>query len=68
MMEQKPGWYCGLIGRRHLPLGKLGWGPEVRFPIFSFAMPRQLWSEDFTPKLFCNVEFWLERLAKLIGL
>jgi hypothetical protein len=26
----------------------------------------QLWSEDFTAKLFCNVEFWLERLPKLI--
>jgi len=27
-----------------------------------------MWSEDFTAKLFCNVEFWMERLAKLIGL
>ena len=26
----------------------------------------QLWSQDFTAKLFCNVEFWLERLPKLI--
>jgi len=26
----------------------------------------QLWSDDFTAKLFCNVEFWLERLPKLI--
>ncbi len=26
----------------------------------------QLWSQDFTAKLFCNVEFWVERLAKLI--
>jgi hypothetical protein len=26
----------------------------------------QLWSEDFTAKLFCNVEFWLERLPILI--
>jgi hypothetical protein len=26
----------------------------------------QLWSRDFTAKLFCNVEFWLERLPKLI--
>ncbi len=25
-----------------------------------------LWSEDFTAKLFSNVEFWLERLPKLI--
>ena len=28
----------------------------------------QLWPEDFKAKLFCNVEFWLERLPKLIGL
>jgi hypothetical protein len=28
----------------------------------------QLWSEDFTAKLFCNVEFWIERLPKLIEL
>jgi len=27
----------------------------------------QLWSEDFTAKLFCNVEFWMERLPKLIA-
>jgi hypothetical protein len=25
-----------------------------------------LWSENFTAKLFCDVEFWLERLPKLI--
>jgi hypothetical protein len=28
----------------------------------------QLWSEDFTAKLFCNVEFRLERLPELIGI
>jgi hypothetical protein len=27
-----------------------------------------MWSQDFTAKLFCNVEFWIERLPKLIGL
>jgi len=26
----------------------------------------QLWSRDFTAKLVCNVEFWIERLPKLI--
>jgi hypothetical protein len=36
------------------------------FSVSAFALP--LWSEDFTAKLFCNVEFWLERLPKLIGL
>jgi hypothetical protein len=33
-----------------------------------FLRKSQLWSEDFTAKLFYNVEFWLERLPKLIGL
>jgi hypothetical protein len=33
-----------------------------------FLRKSQLWSQDFTAKLFCNVEFWLERLPKLIGL
>ena len=32
------------------------------------VLKSQLWSEDFTAKLFCNVEFWLERLPKLVGL
>ena len=32
-----------------------------------FLRKSQLWSEDFTAKLFCNVEFWLDRLPKLIG-
>ena len=35
--------------------------PEKR----KFLRKSQLWSEDFTAKLFCNVEFWLERLPKL---
>jgi hypothetical protein len=26
----------------------------------------QLWSENLTAKLFCNVEFWFKRLAQLI--
>jgi hypothetical protein len=26
-----------------------------RFSFLAFALARQLWSEDFTPKLFCNV-------------
>jgi len=41
--------------------------PISRFQISAFAFLSQLWSEDFTAKLFCNVEFWIERLAKLIG-
>jgi len=28
----------------------------------------QLWSEDFTPKLFCNAEFWIQLLPELIEL
>jgi len=36
--------------------------PEKR----KFLRKSQLWSEDFTAKLFCNVEFWLERLPQLI--
>jgi len=38
--------------------------PEKR----KFLRKSQLWSEDFTAKLFCNVEFWLERLPKLTHL
>jgi len=38
--------------------------PEKR----KFLRKSQLWSEDFTAKLFCNVEFWVERLPKLIGI
>jgi hypothetical protein len=36
--------------------------PEKR----KYLRKSQLWSEDFTAKLFCNVEFWIERLPKLI--
>jgi hypothetical protein len=47
--------------------------PEKR----KYLRKSQLWSKDFTAKLFCNVEFWLacppqlaerrrERLPKLI--
>jgi hypothetical protein len=36
--------------------------PEKR----KFLRKSQLWSYGFTAKLFCNVEFWLERLPKLI--
>jgi hypothetical protein len=36
--------------------------PEKR----KYLRKSQLWSEEFTAKLFCNVEFWLERLPKLI--
>ena len=32
-----------------------------------FLRKSQLWSIEFTAKLFCNVEFWMERLAKLTG-
>jgi hypothetical protein len=34
------------------------------FSVSAFALP--LLSDDFTAKLFCNVELWLERLPKLI--
>jgi len=33
--------------------------PEKR----KFLRKSQLWSQDFTAKLFCNVEFWLNRLG-----
>ena len=36
------------------------------FSVSAFAFASQLWSEDFTAKLFCNVEFWIERLPQLI--
>jgi hypothetical protein len=36
--------------------------PEKR----KFLRKSQLWSQEFTAKLFCNVESWLERLPKLI--
>jgi hypothetical protein len=33
--------------------------PEKR----KFLRKSQLWSQDFTAKLFCNVEFWLATSA-----
>jgi hypothetical protein len=38
--------------------------PEKR----KFLRKSQLWSQEFTAKLFCNVEFWMERLPRLVGL
>jgi len=38
--------------------------PEKR----RFLRKSQLWSQEFTAKLFCNVEFWIERLPRLLGL
>jgi hypothetical protein len=87
VMEQKPRRYWGVIGPKHLPLGKpedlevtpsqavklrrvmrryrlASTPPEKR----KFLRKSQLWPQDFTAKLFCNVEFWLERLPKLIGI
>ena len=40
--------------------------PISRFHLSAFALASQLWSGDFTAKLFCNVEFWLERLPKMV--
>jgi hypothetical protein len=37
--------------------------PEKR----RFLRKSQLWSEEFTAKLFCNVEAWVDRMADLIG-
>jgi hypothetical protein len=34
--------------------------PEKR----KYLRKSQLWSEDFTAKLYCSVEFWVERLPK----
>ena len=84
-MDQKPGRFWGVIGRKNLPMGKredrdmtakqavrfrriirrYRWAntpPEKR----KCLRKSQLWSQEFTAKLFCNVEFWMERLAKLI--
>ena len=47
--------------------GQISDFPVSRFQISVFDFASQLWSEDFTAKLFCNVEFWLECLPKLIG-
>jgi hypothetical protein len=40
--------------------------PISRFQISAFALGSPLWSQDFTAKLFCNVEFGLQPLPKLI--
>jgi hypothetical protein len=37
--------------------------PEKR----KFLRKSQLWSQEFTAKLFCDVEFWAERFSKLIS-
>ena len=36
--------------------------PEKR----KYMRKSQLWSQEFTAKLFGNIEFWLERLPQLI--
>jgi hypothetical protein len=40
----------------------------LEFDFEKYLRKSKLWSEDFTAKLFCNVEFWLERLPKFTGL
>jgi len=73
-MAEKPGRFWGVIGRKHLPLGKredrevsareavklrrvmrryrvANTRPEKR----KFLRKNQLWSQEFTAKLFCNV-------------
>jgi len=32
-----------------------------------FLRKSQLWSEEFTAKLFAGVEFWMERIPALLG-
>jgi len=84
-LENKPGRFWGVVGRKNLPFGKredrevtasqavklrrvmrryrvANTPPEKR----KYLRKSQLWSEDFTAKLICNVEFWLECLPKLI--
>jgi len=84
-MAEKPGRFWGVIGRKHLPLGKreerqvsasqavklrrvmrryrvANTHPEKR----KYLRNSQLCSQDFTAKLSCNVEFWIERVPKLI--
>jgi hypothetical protein len=84
-LQQKPGRFWGVVGRKNLPFGKrevrevsakaaaqlrrfmrrYRWAntpPEKR----KFLRRSQLWSQDFTAKLFCNVEFWIERVPKLL--
>jgi hypothetical protein len=49
-------------------------GTDVRFPFgehpageFKLTAQEATAVGRFTAKLFCNVEFWIERLRKLIG-
>ncbi len=85
-MTPKPGRFWGVIGRKHLPLGKRE-DREItaleavklrrvirRYRVAitpmekrKFLRKSQLWSDEFTAKLFCNVEFWIERLPGPIG-
>lgn len=37
--------------------------PEKR----KFLRKSQLWSQEFTAKLFCNVEFWIERMHDAVA-
>ena len=75
MLAGKPGRYRGVIGRQPLPFGKRGQTcggqrsdvPISQFQLSAFVLASQLCSQDFTAKLFCNVESWIERLPKLIG-
>jgi hypothetical protein len=73
VVEQKPGWYRRVIGRKRLPVGKRDQGSDFlisaspHFSVSAFAFASQMWSQEFTAKLFCNVEFWIARLPKLIG-
>jgi len=57
--ERKPGGELQRVMRRYRLANT---PPEKR----KFLRKSQLWSKDFTAKLFCNVEFWIERLPKLI--
>jgi len=59
VMEQKPGRYRSKQKAESKSISA--------FPISAFCFCSQLWSQDFTAKLFCNVEFWLECLPRLIG-
>ena len=54
--------FAGLDGRKDCAMP----GTETGKP--KSLRKSQLWWQDFTAKLFCNVEFWMERLPELIGL
>jgi hypothetical protein len=42
------------------------WWAKTPLAKRKYPRMRQLWPKDFTAKLSCNVEFWLERPPKLI--